>query len=130
MNDSYENTITKQPGRLRRMLGNSTVRIVLAGIILLSISVATYAAIDPHRKLQELEDQFTASTQKVWHIAGRYNIANLERCEIERALANQKLSMHYGGDLELEIHDLVRVSNKAQWECTPGSGAVDFIKNL
>ena len=129
MEDSYEKNNTKPVSRLRRILSNSAVRVIIAGFIVLSASFATYAAIDPHRELERLEDEYQESLAKVEFLAGRYNAANLIRCETEAKLANYKLVLHHKGTMVLEMEDFVRVSNKALWDCKPEGEAAGFLKN-
>jgi len=124
-----EETNPQPVSRLRRMLGNSTVRVLMAGIIVLTGSFATYAAIDPIREMQNLEARFEIAARNATEIAAASNRANEERCVAERDLAAKKLEVSYAGKLTLEIDDIIRLSNKALWDCSPGTGAVNFTEN-
>jgi len=124
-----ENENPQPVSRLHRMFSNSTVRVVMAGIIVLTGSFATYAAIDPVRELEKLELEFKQALDNTWQAAALYNKSNERRCIVERELAAKKLEIHYSGNLPLEIDDIIRISNKALWDCSPGSGAVNFTPN-
>jgi hypothetical protein len=126
---NYENPNPQQSSRLRRMFSNNTVRIILAGVVLLSISFGAYALVDPLRELQELEEKYATAVEQTNYLAKKYNLSNHKRCMLEVELAHKKLELYHAEDLDLTKEEYVRISNKAQWVCEPQGDAEGFPVN-
>jgi len=115
----HETNTNPKPNKLLGFIKSNARRVSIACGLVLIGSVATYALADPLADLHELEDKYEARLMKKYQAADYYNIANHNWCMARVDLANEKLSLYYKGDLELEQKDMVRLANLVEAGCEP-----------
>lgn len=115
----HETNTNPKPNKLLGFIKSNARRVSIACGLVLIGSVATYALADPLAELHELEDKYEARLMKKYQAADYYNIATHNWCMARVDLANEKLSLYYKGDLELEQKDMVRLANLVEAGCEP-----------
>lgn len=111
------NEINIQPPKLFKNFKKNLKRVVMIAGAVCVTSVAAYASIDPLADLNRLESEYELAVSKRERAAEQYDIAQQEWCESRIDLAKEKLSLYYKQSIDLEQHDVDRLTDLTKNGC-------------